>query len=377
MRTITNIMKNSVNRSPLRRRLSLVPLSLASTLAVSALIAFATIDTRADTCTAPPSGLVGWWPGDGNADDIIGGNNGTLQNGATFSSGEVAQAFSFNGSSYVDASDSNLPIGDSSATISAWINTTQGGERYFVSWGSRDTCGQGHEIALGTVNDHLILESCGGAAAHSTIINDGAWHHVAAVWYGSNIVTLYVDGVSNMIAHPQPLPSINILSSGHLNIGKLVQFSGDQFVGSVDEVQIFNRPLSESEIQALFNAGSAGVCKPGAYASQVQQPINADSTSVFNVRRGVVPVKFTLTQGGVATCALPPATIAVTRTAGGTTGAIDESVYTGSADTGSNFRISNCQYIYNLSSAALGVGTYRVEIKINGQVVGSATFQLK
>ncbi len=118
-------MKNSVNRSPLRRRLSLVPLSLASTLAVSALIAFATIDTRADTCTAPPSGLVGWWPGDGNADDIIGGNNGTLQNGATFSSGEVAQAFSFNGSSYVDASDSNLPIGDSSATISAWINTTQ------------------------------------------------------------------------------------------------------------------------------------------------------------------------------------------------------------------------------------------------------------
>src|SRR5207247_4075922 len=56
------------------------------------------------------------------------------------------------------------------------------------------------------------------------------------------------------------------------------------------------------------------------YAAQVQQPINADGTSVFSVRRGVVPVKFTLTQGGVATCDLPPATIAVTRTAGGTTG---------------------------------------------------------
>jgi hypothetical protein len=54
-----------------------------------------------------------------------------------------------------------------------------------------------------------------------------------------------------------------------------------------------------------------------SYAAQVQQPINADGTSVFNVRRGVVPVKFTLTQGGVATCALPPATIAVTRTARG------------------------------------------------------------
>ena len=114
-----------------------------------------------------------------------------------------------------------------------------------------------------------------------------------------------------------------------------------------------------------------------SYAAQIQQPINADGTSVFNVRRGVVPVKFTLTQGGVATCVLPPATIAVTRTAGGTTGAIDESIYIGSVDTGSNFRIDNCQYIYNLSASALGVGTYRVDININGQVVGSATFQLK
>jgi len=113
------------------------------------------------------------------------------------------------------------------------------------------------------------------------------------------------------------------------------------------------------------------------YAAQVQQPINADGTSVFSVRRGVVPVKFTLTQGGVATCALPSATIAVTRTAGGTTGQIDESVYSGSADTGSNFRISNCQYIYNLSASALGVGTYRVDIQIDSQVVGSGIFQLK
>src|SRR5205814_4397081 len=72
---------------------------------------------------------------------------------------------------------------------------------------------------------------------------------------------------------------------------------------------------------------------PSPYAGQVQQPINADGSSVFSVRRGVVPVKFALTQGGVATCALPPATIAVTRTAGGTTGQIDESVYSGSADT--------------------------------------------
>ena len=64
-------------------------------------------------------------------------------------------------------------------------------------------------------------------------------------------------------------------------------------------------------------------------------------------------------------------------TAGGTIGAIDEMVYSGSADTGSNFRIDSCQYVYNLSASALGVGTYQVDIMINGQVVGSAIFKLK
>jgi len=113
-----------------------------------------------------------------------------------------------------------------------------------------------------------------------------------------------------------------------------------------------------------------------SYAAQVQPPINADGTSTFNVTRGVVPVKFNLTLGGVATCDLPPATIAVTRTAGGVVGQVNESVYSGNADTGSNFRIDSCLYVYNLNSRALGVGTYRVDILINGQVVGNASFGL-
>ena len=114
-----------------------------------------------------------------------------------------------------------------------------------------------------------------------------------------------------------------------------------------------------------------------AYAAQVQQPINPDGSSVFNVRRGVVPVKFTLTLNGVPTCDLPPATIAVYRTGTGGNQQIDESVYSGPADTGSNFRIDGCQYIYNLSAGALGAGRYQVDIQINGQVAGSGIFQLR
>jgi hypothetical protein len=116
-----------------------------------------------------------------------------------------------------------------------------------------------------------------------------------------------------------------------------------------------------------------------SYAATVQQPINADGSSIFNATRGVVPTKFTLTLNNSPICTLPSATITVARTAGGTLGSIDESTYTMSADSGSNFRIdsTSCQYVYNLASRSLGVGTYRADILINGDVVGSAVFALK
>ncbi len=115
------------------------------------------------------------------------------------------------------------------------------------------------------------------------------------------------------------------------------------------------------------------------YKASVQPPINADGSSIFNASRGVVPVKFTLIQNGTQTCALPPATISATRTAGGTVGAIDEASYLSPADNGSNFRIdaNACQYVYNLEASELGVGIYRVDITINGSVVGSGSFALK
>ena len=153
-------------------------------------------------------------------------------------------------------------------------------------------------------------------------------------------------------------------------------FVTDYSNGSIGEYDATTgATINASLVSGLNQPFGIAVAEP--YTAQVQQPINPDGSSVFSVRRGVIPVKFTLTQDGVATCALPPATIALTRTAGGTTGAIDESVYSGSADTGSNFRIDSCQYIYNVSASALGAGTYRVDIVIDGQVVGSGSFQLK
>ncbi len=103
------------------------------------------------------------------------------------------------------------------------------------------------------------------------------------------------------------------------------------------------------------------------YVAQVQPPINADGSSTFSMSRGSVPVKFTLMQNGAPTCTLPPATISLMRTVGGTTGTVDPG-------NGTSFRISDCQYVYNLGVGSLGPGTYEVDITITGSVVGKATF---
>jgi hypothetical protein len=144
----------------------------------------------------------------------------------------------------------------------------------------------------------------------------------------------------------------------------------DFFVTRVD-------PTTKGNSGGTISCWVATKNTPSRYAAAVQQPINADGSSIFNAKKGVVPVKFTLTDNGIATCSLLPATIAVTRTAGGVLGSIDESVYIMSADNGQNFRISGCQYIYNLAAADMGPGTYRVDISIAGSVVGSAIFKLK
>ena len=138
-------------------------------------------------------------------------------------------------------------------------------------------------------------------------------------------------------------------------------------------------PAADNTIYASVNSLSPFMVAKFKYGAQVQQPINADGTSVFNAKRGVIPVAFKLTSDGVATCQLPPATISVFRTSGGVVGSIDESVYLLKSDSGSNFRIDStkCQYVYNLGASSLGAGTYQVNVSIGGSVAGSATFALK
>src|SRR5688500_176887 len=57
----------------------------------------ATVAGSTSPCLAPPTGVVAWWRGDGDATDSTGTNDGTLEGGARFADGMVGQAFSFDG----------------------------------------------------------------------------------------------------------------------------------------------------------------------------------------------------------------------------------------------------------------------------------------
>jgi len=152
---------------------------------------------------------------------------------------------------------------------------------------------------------------------------------------------------------------------------KLLHFEGAGWIDRTTSLDTTNKIICA----AVTSLSPFVILQPPL--ATVQPPIEPDGSSVFNVKRGVVPVKFTLATGGISTCALPPATISLARTAGVAAGPIDESIYLMASDAGSNFRVAGCQYEYNLGTKALGPGTYQVNILIGNVVVGSATFGLK
>src|SRR6267378_1229271 len=97
-------------------------LSRYSSFGLALSICLLTIQPALSDCVSTPPGLIGWWPGDGNANNVLGTNNGTLQGGATANAaGLVGTAFSFGGTnSFVLIPDSAL-LRPTNLTIEAWV----------------------------------------------------------------------------------------------------------------------------------------------------------------------------------------------------------------------------------------------------------------
>jgi hypothetical protein len=162
------------------------------------------------TCNPPPTGIVAWWPGNGNADDIVSGNNGTLFGNVTYVSGEVNQAFSFEeGSAYMRCpASTTLNVGAGGGlTIEGWINPTEiSDQQPLVEWNNGSTYGAHFWISTGGPGEispgclWVNLVDTGGnlhyLASPAAVVHANVFQHVAATYNKSTgVVTLYCNGL--------------------------------------------------------------------------------------------------------------------------------------------------------------------------------------
>jgi subtilisin-like proprotein convertase family protein len=233
--------------------------------------------------TPPLSGMVGWWPGDGNANDIVAGNNGVTQN-IGYTNGVVGQAFACDPENYPYGTYTGVQIPDSPAyvltnalTIEGWIRPR--GDGYIIFWRGDNRPGldpyvlsmQGNHDLLFYIEDEL-----GNYDSVGTNLDYNVWYHVAATWDGdTGIMKLYVNGqlADQKVTLLRPFGVLNAGESPGVGIGNLNDGGNNfPFQGDIDEISLYNRALSAAEVQSIYNAGSAG-----KYASSFHPPLPLDT----------------------------------------------------------------------------------------------------
>jgi concanavalin A-like lectin/glucanase superfamily protein len=242
-------------------------------------------------CVLPPAGMVSWWPGDGNASDIQGANDGTLQGTATFAPGKVGQAFSFDGvDGFVSVADSPGLDPTGALTIDAWVfpaadagvgdvvamivnKETSVAIQYEIGRKNAVACGSGGGIPTGNLAFFLggvagLPDDCAAWVDGNGFLPLGTWTHVALTFDGSTVSTYVNGGLARQISVGGPLTT----SSGTFRIGSRESGGTSAWAGLIDEVEVYDRALLAEEITSIFDAGSAGKCKVDHYLCYQAQP---------------------------------------------------------------------------------------------------------
>lgn len=284
--------------------------------------------TRPEPSELPPE-AVAWWSGDGDAKDSVGANDGTLQ-GTKFALGKVGQAFDFHGSGgnigeSVEVVDSpNLNLGAGDFTINLWMNLRSFNEYdgrdtpysinplvgqaesaysfYGVPWYTLPYSGWGlflkgnkseDGVIYGAINLHYYApgnrpdSGWGGVdVSYGFLPVLDKWYNLAVTWSDSRF-TFYVDGVACqptvypfdwLDAEAPPLPDV----AAPLTIGSTIGGPRpDSLNGLIDELIIYDRALSQTEIQSIYNAASAGLVIR-AIAEDGAQSIAGVAQQIFN-----------------------------------------------------------------------------------------------
>lgn len=205
----------------------------------------------AGACVAAPGGLLAWLPGDGHLLDLAGANPGTLRNGATFTQGQVGEAFLLDGADdYVETALDVQPSARPTSTWEAWVFPTRSGGRQQIL--SADDGGYDRSVLVeGT---HFGVFTGWGVWTPVTM-SFNEWQHFAVVFSPTNIV-FYKNGERYAYdGVPAGQDSRNALQ-----IGRNPGF-GEYFQGRIDEVAVYDRALSDAEVRSIAAAGRAGKCR--------------------------------------------------------------------------------------------------------------------
>jgi len=150
------------------------------------------------------------------------------------------------------------PTGNQARTVEAWIRTTAnanpnagGTQKVILDWGNMAT---GERFTFNLLfSNGLRIEVQGSGLNSTRPLNDGLWHHVAAVYnpaLTTNQFKLYVDGLPDTagnIATPVNTSNTNALRIGQ-RLDGLHFFNGD-----IDEVRCWNVALSDTDILNSYN----------------------------------------------------------------------------------------------------------------------------
>lgn len=207
---------------------------------------------KTQTCATPPPGLLAWYKGEDNLSDSQGANTATAPNGIAYATAMVGKGFSTNGTStYVQVADSPA-LRPQSLTAQAWVNLRSNASGYtpvFV-FGANSS-------GLSTYQGHPSAVVCSASGCYSSVslsVSLNTWYHLSMTYdSGSQTLLLYVNGQQVGARSNVPPPDYD---GSPLRIG-------DSFFktnGLIDEVQLYNRALSPTEIQEVFAAGSSGHC---------------------------------------------------------------------------------------------------------------------
>jgi Concanavalin A-like lectin/glucanases superfamily len=204
-------------------------------------------------------GLVGYWSFNEGTGSVAGDFSGNRNTGTPVPTWTNGKALRFDGSTaqmvYVNSSAFLSP--SSAITASAWFRRigTSGTQAQILAsrWGLANS----YALYYRDDTDQMALSVAGlsGSPVLATAsIEDAQWHHAVGTYDGSNL-RLYLDGV--LIGSPLPATG-SITDNGEpLQIGYEADgFGASPFNGDIDEVRIYNRALSATEIAKLYGFGA-------------------------------------------------------------------------------------------------------------------------